>query len=157
MNRKQLVLTIAALLIMGGGAYALAKIKANQRLGNPGVVTRPISDSQNVEVLLPERVLDFTSEFVPTDKLTKNVLPADTCFGARRYIAADSFEVLGSVVLMGSDRTSLHKPQYCLRGAGWEIVSTERVTIPVSLGTIYPQQKSLLPGNNSSRTDKPSP
>jgi len=46
MNRKQLVLTIATLLIMGGGAAALVQLKAKQRLGSPGVLTRPIPDSR---------------------------------------------------------------------------------------------------------------
>jgi hypothetical protein len=112
-------------------------MKANLRLGKPGVLTRPIPGSRNVEVILPEQVLDYASEFVPTDKQTIDVLPADTCFGARRYKAARGQEVLGSVVLMGSDRTSLHKPQYCLQGAGWDIVSTERITIPIDQPFAY--------------------
>jgi len=131
MNRKQLVLTCAALLIMAGGAFALVQMKSNLRLGQPGVLTRPLPDSQNVEVVLPERVLDYTSEFVPTDKLTISALPADTSFGGRRYQGADGFEFHGNVVLMGTDRTSLHKPQFCLQGGGWQIVSIERITIPV--------------------------
>ena len=26
-----------------------------------------------------------------------------------------------NIVLMGTDRTSIHKPQFCLRGSGWDI------------------------------------
>jgi len=131
MNRKQLVLTVTGLLIMAGGAFALVQMKAHQRLGRPGVLTRPLADSRNLEVVLPERVLDYTSEFVPTEKMVIDALPADTCFGGRRYKAGDDLEIHGSVVLMGTDRTSLHKPQYCLQGAGWQIKSIERITIPV--------------------------
>jgi hypothetical protein len=39
--------------------------------------------------------------------------------------------VLLNVVLMGSDRTSLHKPQFCLIGAGWRIDRTENVTVRI--------------------------
>ena len=50
-----------------------------------------------------------------------NTLPADTSFGGRRYEAPDGFSMMLNVVLMGSDRTSLHKPQFCLEGQGWQI------------------------------------
>src|SRR5690349_4063073 len=120
MNRKQLILTCGALLIMAGGAFALVQMKSNQRLGQPGVLTRALPGSQNLEVVLPERVLDYTSELVPPDKLVVSVLPADTSYGGRRYRAADGLEFHGNVVLMGTDRTSLHKPQFCLQGSGWQ-------------------------------------
>jgi len=146
MNRKQLALTISALLIMSVGAVALVQMKANQRLGKPGVLTRPIPDSRNLEVVLPERVLDYTSVFVPTEKLVMDVLPADTSYGARYYTNAAGQEISGSVVLMGTDRTSLHKPQYCLQGGGWQITSIERVTIPVRSPVAYemPAAKILV-------------
>jgi len=146
MNRKQLVLTLSALLIMGGGAAALVQMKSSQRLGSPGVLTRPLSDSRNLEVLLPERVLDYTSEFVPTGKLVTDVLPADTSFGSRLYSNSAGIYINGSVVLMGTDRTSLHKPQYCLQGDGWQIKSIERITIPVQHPFAYelPAAKILV-------------
>jgi hypothetical protein len=40
--------------------------------------------------------------------------------------------VMTSVVLMGTDRTSIHKPQYCLTGQGETIVKSEVITIPVA-------------------------
>src|SRR5688500_10816562 len=33
---------------------------------------------------------------------------------------------------MRTDRTSIHKPQYCLSGQGQQIVSSEVITIPIS-------------------------
>jgi hypothetical protein len=137
MNRRQIILLIVALLVMGLGAGALVQLKANQKLGKPGVLTEPLTNSPNLLVKLPERVLDYDSEFIPTTKLVMDVLPADTSFGTRSYKATDGFEIQGSVVLMGTDRTSLHKPQYCLRGAGWEIVSIERINIPITYPNAY--------------------
>jgi uncharacterized protein DUF3485 len=48
-------------------------------------------------------------------------LPSDTSFGQRNYRAPDGFQVAVRVVLMGTDRTSLHKPQLCLPAQGWRI------------------------------------
>lgn len=132
MNSKQFLFAIGALLIIGTGAGTLVHLKTHQRLGKPGVVTRAVPGAQNEEVVLPEQVLNYSSKHLPTDQLAIDVLPADTCFGARHYKAADDFEVVGNIVLMGTDRTSLHKPQYCLRGQGWQILTTERVDIPIS-------------------------
>jgi len=33
------------------------------------------------------------------------------------------------VVLMGTDHTSIHQPQYCLYAQGWHITNTERITL----------------------------
>ena len=131
MNSRQIRFLIAGLVVIGLGAGTLLKLKAGQRLGKPGVLTAPSTNGANPVVLLPERVLDYSSEFLPTSKMVSDVLPSDTSFGARAYRSAGGFEILGSVVLMGSDRTSLHKPEYCLRGIGWQITSIERITIPV--------------------------
>jgi hypothetical protein len=59
-------------------------------------------------------------------------LPKDTLFGRRLYHSKDGFTNLLSVVLMGTDRTSIHKPQFCLDGQGWHVEKTETVSIPIS-------------------------
>jgi hypothetical protein len=137
MNRTKYKLALVALLLIGGAAVVLARYKSIQRLGDPGVKTRPIAGSQNVEVLLPEQVLDFTSEWLPQSEIVTNVLPRDTSYGQRRYTAPDKFSATANVVLMGEDRTSLHKPQFCLTGAGWTINKTEVTTIPVETPVHY--------------------
>lgn len=121
MNARKLILLIATLLLIGGTAGMLVRVKARQVLGPPAVATRPLPDSQNLEVVLPEFVLDYTSEFVKQDEIAVNALPPDTSYGQRLYTAPDGFMTRINVVLMGSDRTSHHKPQYCLEGAGWRI------------------------------------
>ena len=131
MNRRQLILFGVALALMLGAAGMLAHLKSNRHLGAPGVKTEPIPGSVRLNVVLPERVLDFKSEVVETEKLVLDTLPQDTSFGQRRYEAADGFQVAMNVVLMGSDRTSLHKPQFCLIGAGWRIDQTENITVRI--------------------------
>ena len=121
MNTRKLILFVFTLLLIGGTAGLLVLVKARQPLGRPGVTTRPLPDSQNLEVVLPEFVLDYTPEVVEQDKIAVATLPQDTSYGQRRYTAPDGFSALVNVVLMGADRTSHHKPQYCLEGAGWRI------------------------------------
>jgi hypothetical protein len=131
MSRTKYILAVVTALLIGGAAVVLAKYKSIQRLGEPGVKTRPIAGSQNLEVVLPERVLDFDSEWIVQSEIVTNTLPKDTSYGQRRYTAPDKFYVNANVVLMGEDRASMHKPQFCLTGAGWTINSTEVVKIPI--------------------------
>lgn len=112
---------ILALVLIGGTASLLAHMRANQRLGSPGVKTEPIDDSIRVRVALPEKVLNYSSKEVEVEAIVTNTLPADTSFGQRRYETPDGFTIAMNVVLMGRDRTSMHKPQFCLTGAGWNI------------------------------------
>lgn len=135
MNRSKVIVAALALALMGGTATVLSRVKANQRLGAPGVVTEPIPGSRNVRVVLPERVLHYESEWIEVDPLVTNTLPADTSYGQRRYFdpkhPEDQLQL--TVVLMGTDRTSIHKPQFCLEGAGWQIDGnwSLETTVPV--------------------------
>ena len=118
---KKLFLFAVTLALIAGGAGLLNHLHKHQKLGAPGVRTEPIAGSDNVHVVLPALVLDYTSEELPVQSIVTNVLPADTSFGQRLYTASDGFELALNVVLMGGDRTSLHKPQICLEGNGWTI------------------------------------
>ena len=51
------------------------------------------------------------------------MLPADTSFRVRFYKAEDGFAAQVSVVLMGTDRSSIHRPQICMTGQGWALDS----------------------------------
>lgn len=126
MNRSKWILAVITVLLIGSTAGVIAKFKSVQRLGEPGVKTRPLPGSQNLEVTLPERLPGYTMELLPVDAIVTNVLPRDTSYGHCRYTSTDSnFAAQVNVVLMGTDRTSLHKPQFCLTGAGWNINKTE--------------------------------
>jgi len=133
MNKRNWVYLVLALALMGGTAGTLMRLKANQQLGRPGVATRPLPDSRNLEVVLPEFVLDYTSEPMAIDRIVTETLPPDTSYGQRRYVAADGWWLQANVVLMGADRTSIHKPQYCLEGAGWKIdhAASSETKVPI--------------------------
>lgn len=143
MNRQSWTLLIAVLALLGSSAGLLGLVKQRQRLGAPGlkVVAKPIHDEQgqvvgNASVELPEHVLGYVSTNRPMRQVELAVLPRDTTFGRRGYDVRtelpenDARRFLDlSVVLMGSDRTSIHKPQFCLTGQGWNIEQAEALTI----------------------------
>jgi hypothetical protein len=58
-------------------------------------------------------------------------LPKDTTYAQRTYEAPDRFWILVNVVLMGRDRTSIHKPDYCLAGQGFRTQSIEQDTVTI--------------------------
>src|SRR6266481_245849 len=107
MNKQKSILLGLTLAMIAGTGWFLAHIHSFQRLGKPGVKTRPLAGSQNLEVVLPEHVLDYDSEPIPLAEIVTNTLPPDTSFGQRVYKSADGFQVAIQVVLMGGDRTSL--------------------------------------------------
>jgi hypothetical protein len=131
MKRTKWLMFVTALGLMAAGAGLIGLIHSHQKLGPPGVRTHRLENSIRLSADLPERVLDYTSEAMEFDETTLKVLPADTSFGYRRYLASDGFGLDLRVVLMGFDRTSLHKPQFCLTGSGWQIDRTTETTIQV--------------------------
>ncbi len=140
-RQKTILLATAIGLLLFGGA-ALAYFQANQRLGAPGVKTTPIPGG-NLKVLLPERVLNYNSEELPVAEIVTNTLPKDTSYGDRYYKGSDGFNIQASVVLMGTDRTSLHKPQFCLEGQGWRIDGAPIMT-SVLVDRPYPYELPLV-------------
>lgn len=137
MNKHKWRVFAAAATLIVAGAGVLSWLKANQRLGTPGLKATPIPGSVKMRVSLPERVLDYVSTKVPEDETVTNMLPKDTSFAQRLYKAPDGFEVSANVVLMGMDRTSIHKPEYCLPGQGWTIDRKSVVRIPIGDNPAY--------------------
>ena len=133
MNRQKWLILLAVVVMLAGAIALLTGLRAHQKLGRPGVKTRPLPGSIRLQVELPERVLDYTSKPVEVPKFVLDFLPPDTSFGFGRYTAPDDFWVQMNAVLMGTDRTSLHKPEICLGGSGLSIdnaVSSEE-TVPI--------------------------
>ena len=130
-NQKWLLLVIA-LVLMAGTAGALTWLRANQKLGQPGIKAVAIPGSVRMQIELPERVLDFTSSNMPEPEVVLGYLPKDTSYAGRLYTATNGLQINTTVILMGADRTSIHKPDYCLPGQGWTINAKAVVNIPVA-------------------------
>jgi len=120
MNLLKPILFVTVLVLIGSTAGVLANAKTSQKLGQPGVKTRPLPGSRNLEVLLPE-VPGYQSRAEPQSEMVTNMLPADTSYGQRLYQADNGFWCNVNAVLMGSSRSSIHKPQVCLTAQGWNI------------------------------------
>ena len=138
MNRNALQVLIGFVLLVGLTGALLLRVRTHYALGQPGVkvVNVPIYDEdQNPvskqSVFLPETVGEYSSTNMPVTKLELNWLPPDTLYGRRVYLTPNS-GIMTSVVLMGTDRTSIHKPQYCLTGQGESITGSEVITIPIA-------------------------
>ena len=138
MNRQKWLLLFTALALIAGAAAALKWRQGRQRLGSPGIKATPIPGSILMAIELPERVLDFTSTNVPQSQVVLDYLPKDTSYAQRHYTGPDGFSVNANLILMGLDRSSIHKPEICLPGQGWRIEQKSTVVLPIKAVPPYP-------------------
>jgi len=127
MNRQKRILSIVTVALIAGTALLLAKVP--QKLGPPGVKATPVPGDTRWHIDLPENVLGLASTNHPLDGKALEMLPKDTSFAERYYYLPGSVPIVSSVVLMGTDRTSIHKAQYCLTGEGMQIKQMTRETV----------------------------
>jgi len=120
-SRQKIFLFVVTLALMAVAAGALTWLKSQQRLGAPGLKAAPVAGSPTLHIELPESVLDFASTNLPESQVVLDFLPKDTSYAQRRYADTNGAWVVANVILMGADRTSIHRPDYCLPGQGWQI------------------------------------
>jgi len=131
MNPRIAISTIAALVFVAAAAGSLRWLKERVRMGEPGVriVGLPLLTeggrlATSNSVSLPANLPGYRSQLDAIPELELSFLPPDTTFGRRSYHGGESLPpVMASVVLMGADRTSIHRPEYCMTGIGWQILS----------------------------------
>jgi hypothetical protein len=131
MKSRKIIVFVCVLGLIAGGAGALTWLKKNQRLGAPGIKATPIPGSIQMDFDLPAQVLDYTSTNEAQNQTVLDTLPKDTSYAQRLYMDTNGFWVNANVILMGMDRTSIHKPDFCLPGQGWNIDKKETVSIPI--------------------------
>jgi len=118
-------LSVAACVMMAVTTVLLLRFSNGGRLEDPGVDLKEAADMDRFEVVMPEELLGQEFRRLPVHEDELGALPADTCFGKRLYLGKEDFSVAVNVVVMGRDRTSIHKPQYCLTGQGWTITGVQ--------------------------------
>lgn len=141
MSRKTVIAFCLFALMVSTTAAVLFRAKSNYVLGKPGVTLANVpiymanekftNIASEVSVPLPEHVLNYRSEPLYISKVEVDMLPPDTVYGRRLYRAPDGHQFMISVVVMGTDRTSIHKPQYCLIGQGETIIGGELISVPI--------------------------
>jgi hypothetical protein len=139
MNLRATIVLALVILMVGSTAGFLQYRRSHQKLGKPGIklIATPVYDStgnllSTNSIYLPDAVPNFTSETQPVETAVLAWLPKDTTYGQRLYTTAEGLRIQVGVVMMGADRTSIHKPQYCLPAQGWTIQSTEADSIAIS-------------------------
>ena len=144
MNRKAAQVVTLFVVLMTCSAFLLSQVQSGLRLSPPGVKVGNVplyGEKGNViartSVILPQSVPGFVVDNPPITQGEISVLPTDTTFGRRRYRTEDGFNAQINTILMGTDRTSIHTPDFCIRGQGWQINGTEKITIPMSKPVPY--------------------
>jgi hypothetical protein len=126
---------VIALVMIVGTAVLLATVP--QKLGRPGIKVTAIPGDSRVEIDLPEHVLDFSSTNHELDAKSREMLPKDTSTAERVYFKPGMIPFISSVVLMGTDRTSIHKAEYCLQGQGLHIDQATTDVVHMTLPEPY--------------------
>ncbi len=149
MNKSKCLILAVALGMMAATAGYLVTVHKRLHLGAPGVKVGPAiiyDDLGHPEarrsVVLPEEVLGIKGSNGPVSQGELDSLPKDTSFGRMIYRGKDGFGVVASVVLMGSDRSSIHQPQFCLEAQAWRIQQTEPIRL--RMDRPYPYQLPAL-------------
>lgn len=129
MKSRKVILSIIVCAMIAGTAVLLAAVP--QKLDAPGVKASPVPGETRWQVYLPEHVLGFDSTNLEADSNTLEMLPKDTSIVQRVYSKPGAVPFESSIVLMGTDRTSIHKADYCLRGEGMRIDQLTRETVRI--------------------------
>lgn len=161
MNRRALQVFVVFAVLVGVTAALLVRVRSNYVLGQPGVkignvpmymledgLSNIVSETS---VLLPETVLGFEGLPLSVTRQELQMLPPDTVYGRRLYRSKAGEQLMINVVLMGTDRTSIHKPEYCLIGQGETIVGRELITVPMEKPHRYDLQLMKLTTSSEKR------
>jgi EpsI family protein len=94
-----------------------------------------------VRMDLPYRVGDFWGFAADVTKEEKFILPGDTEFARQIYQSTTGDEVNCQIVLSGGQKRSIHRPEVCLRGQGWDISTGDVVPVKLASGRILKVMK----------------
>lgn len=96
-----------------------------------------------IVMTLPAVVGNYLGISEDVSQAEKVILPPDTKFAKKTYSGyRDSINA--QIVLAGSEKRSIHRPEYCLPGQGWRIKSSTVVPIKLSDGQTLNVTKLLI-------------
>jgi hypothetical protein len=125
MKKREWILLMVSLALIASAGGALRYFKTNQRLGPSGLKSTALPNSLRLDIEFPTNAPGYEGRALEVNKTVVNMLPADTSIGQMIYKDQAGRETLAVAVTMGTDRTSIHKPQFCLSGQGWKIDGTK--------------------------------
>lgn len=145
MKKQSWLLAFVVLGLLGASSLFLHHLQNRQRVGQPGVkvAMQPLYDPKGKiiatnSVDFPADIPGYKSELLPITDKELTWLPKDTTYGRRLYRADDGTEMMLGAILMGRDRTSIHKPEYCLPSQGWQIDPAASRLTTIRVGRPYP-------------------
>lgn len=97
-----------------------------------------------VTMQLPLRLGDFWGYEQEVSLAEKTILPGDTEFARKVYESTRGDSINCQVVLQGGQKNSIHQPEVCLQGQGWEIPSGQVVPVKLDSGKILRVMKLNL-------------
>jgi hypothetical protein len=121
MKRRETILLVIGLVLIAVVGFSLKTLKARQRLGPPGVKAEPIAGTLRMNIDIPTNATGWVAVPTNVSDVVVGALPSDTSMGQVIYRDGLGFPITVTTVMMGTDRTSIHQPQFCLRGSGWNI------------------------------------
>ncbi|HMO49563.1 MAG TPA: exosortase-associated EpsI family protein [Kiritimatiellia bacterium] len=151
MNRREVAAYSALLAVMIIGVWAMAFTTEIRDSGRSGVAL-PFPDSvddwQGDEIVYclnarhnrvflrseldnMEACPECGAGLSGASPLEWSLLPADTTIHKKQYSLPSQPTRVASVVLSGTSRTSIHRPQICLVGDGNEIVRTRTISVEI--------------------------
>jgi hypothetical protein len=104
---------------------------------------------------LPSTLGDFHGTEQPVSAEEKLILPDDTVFAKMLYSDGSGPEIGCQIVLAGSEKRSIHRPEICLPGQGWSISSSQVRPVPIEGGgnldvtKLIIQRPILLPNGDT--------
>jgi len=108
-----------------------------------------------VVMALPDTVGDYFGRPAKINQFERDALPSDTEFARKNYDDLRGHVIQCTIVLSGAQQRSLHRPEACLQGQGWDIVHQENVPIQLASGhkliarNLWLERYAL--GNNNER------
>ena len=85
-----------------------------------------ICDAPDVKLV---EIEGFSSEPIEVSEAEHQMLPSDTKFDKRRYEAQDGSWFQVTVVIGGKEKCSIHRPELCLPGQGFQMSSPHTVDV----------------------------
>lgn len=149
MTPRDLKIALAALALIA--LTAIGVVYGKPRLGKPGLVlenkalTNEVGQVvRNERVFFPANIDEFIGSDAPISTNEISTLPDDTTYGRKIYRDRGGYPIQLSAVMMGTDRSSIHRPQTCVTGVGWLIDKTEIISIPIAKPQPYTLQATAL-------------
>ncbi|MEO8206815.1 MAG: exosortase-associated EpsI family protein [Chthoniobacterales bacterium] len=113
---------VLLLLLTGGTIWWCLQPSQTQASSKSGVI-----------MSLPSSYGRFWGSDQPVSEGEKVILPSDTEFVKKLYRAGND-QISCQIVLAGAEKRSIHRPEICLPGQGWNIKSGEIIHIPMKSG-----------------------